>query len=164
MQQMKDGMKRLVLAAERGDAAAQFNLGIMYAGRLDDNGNPVAPDRALAMTWLRKAAEQGLPRAQSRLAVLLAEQPSTTESDVSACAWFILALTGLSGIHHEEAAAGYQRAALRLTASELAEAARRARAWKPAEHAVEAGAEMRTRGRNHSDARRPETRDRDPGQ
>jgi TPR repeat protein len=30
--------KHLLFAAESGDAAAQFNLGVFYDSRLDDNG------------------------------------------------------------------------------------------------------------------------------
>ena len=33
-------MRRLRLAAESGDAAAQFNLGVLFDSREDDNGYP----------------------------------------------------------------------------------------------------------------------------
>ena len=42
------------LAADQGDAAAQFNLGVMY-----DNGRGVLKDEAEAVRWYRLAAEQG---------------------------------------------------------------------------------------------------------
>jgi TPR repeat protein len=61
---------------------------------------------------LQKAAEQGLPRAQCRLAQLYAEEPSTTDSDVNACAWFTLAAASL------------------ITPSQIAEAMHRARLWR----------------------------------
>ena len=54
----------LVQAAERGDAAAQFNLGILYENGLDDSRYAVEGNRPEAMRWLLAAAEQGLaPRA-----------------------------------------------------------------------------------------------------
>ena len=42
------------LAAEQGDAYAQYNLGRMYA-----NGEGVPEDFVEAVAWYRKAAEQG---------------------------------------------------------------------------------------------------------
>jgi len=60
-------IKHLILAAESGDAAAQFNLGVLCDSRLDDNGYTIEGNRAEAMKWLLAAAEQGLARAQSKL-------------------------------------------------------------------------------------------------
>ena len=54
---------------------AQFNLGVLYDSRLDDNGYAIEGDRAEAIKWMLAAAEQGLPRAQSRLAELYADWP-----------------------------------------------------------------------------------------
>ena len=48
--------------AEQGDAAAQFNLGLMYK-----DGLGVAQDYAEAVRWYRKAAEQGNAAAQTNL-------------------------------------------------------------------------------------------------
>ena len=45
--------------AEKGEAAAQFNLGLMYA-----DGNGVIEDNKEAVKWYRKAAEQGYAAAQ----------------------------------------------------------------------------------------------------
>ena len=44
--------------AERGDAEAQYNLGVMYT-----NGHGVLKNDAVAVTLYRKAAEQGLAEA-----------------------------------------------------------------------------------------------------
>jgi len=64
-----DGLeRRLLQAAEAGDAAAQCNLGILYGNGLDDNGHAVEANRPQAVRWLLAAAEQGLPRAQAKLA------------------------------------------------------------------------------------------------
>ena len=53
-------------AAERGDASAQFNLGVMYA-----NGTGVGPDSVEAYKWLslamtRSAAEEQKQYADAR--------------------------------------------------------------------------------------------------
>ena len=42
--------------AAKGEASAQFNLGLMYA-----KGQGVTQDYAEAVRWYRKAADQGLP-------------------------------------------------------------------------------------------------------
>jgi FOG: TPR repeat, SEL1 subfamily len=49
-------------AADGGNAAAQYNLGVMYA-----NGRGVSKNDAQAVDWFRKAAEQGLGAAQDKL-------------------------------------------------------------------------------------------------
>jgi TPR repeat protein len=89
-------MRHLQIAAKSGEAAAQFNLGVLYDSRLDDNGYAVDGDRAQAIKWLWAAAEQGLPRAQSRLAELYADGPNTSGSYVNACAWFLMAADKLA--------------------------------------------------------------------
>ena len=52
--------------AEQGDAAAQYNLGLMY-----DNGQGVPQDYAEAVKWYRLAAEQGMPAHNSILVHVL---------------------------------------------------------------------------------------------
>ncbi len=49
-------------AAEQGDAAAQYNLGLCYC-----NGWGVSKDMTEAVEWYRKAAEQGNAPAQEKL-------------------------------------------------------------------------------------------------
>ena len=51
--------------AERGDAWAQYSLGVMYY-----RGRGVAQDDAQAREWLEKAAAQGLAEAQFNLGVM----------------------------------------------------------------------------------------------
>ena len=57
-----DSVDELRKKAEAGDAAAQYNLGVMYA-----NGNGVLSDSAEAVRWYRKSAKQGNADAQSNL-------------------------------------------------------------------------------------------------
>lgn len=53
---------RIEKSAIRGDAVAQYNLGMMYL-----NGDGVRMDDAKAVYWLTKAAEKGDSRAQFNL-------------------------------------------------------------------------------------------------
>ncbi|MEP6933430.1 MAG: SEL1-like repeat protein [Nitrospirota bacterium] len=55
------------VAAEQGDAASQFNLGLMY-----DTGEGVTQDYQEAVRWYRLAAAQGHANAQFNLAVMYA--------------------------------------------------------------------------------------------
>ena len=128
---MDTGMIRhLRIAAESGEAAAQFNLGVFYDSRIDDNGYAIEGDRAAAIKWLLAAAEQGLPRAQSRLAQLYADGPNVSESYVNACGWFLLAAKSSRGIHRHHARSGYERIAARLTPAQLIKAKRLAELWR----------------------------------
>jgi TPR repeat protein len=59
-------MRELRPLAEQGHAAAQFNLGLLYA-----NGQGVPKDDAQARQWYEKAAAQGHAEAQANLGILL---------------------------------------------------------------------------------------------
>jgi TPR repeat protein len=127
-----DGLeKRLLQAAEGGDARAQYNLGILYGNGLDDNGHAVEANRPQALRWLLAAAEQGLPRAQAKLAEAYAEESDISGSHATACGWFLLAAMGLHGIHLHGARSGYERIASHLTPAQIAEAKSFARDWTP---------------------------------
>lgn len=142
--------KHLLQAAERGDAEAQFNLGIMYENGLDDSRYAVEGSRPEAMRWLLAAAEQGLPRAQIKLAEIYAGEPEIPENSVKACGWYLLATASLRGAHLEKAQSAYQRACFHLTPSQIAEVRLFARGWKPKAWAIPAISdqlEMLERGR-----------------
>jgi len=63
------------------------------------------------------------------------------ENRIRACAWYLRALANLSGMHRENAQAGYGRIAAQMTDGEIETARRLARAWKhAAQTAVPAGA------------------------
>ena len=123
--------KHLLEAAERGDAEVQFNLGIIYENGWNDSRYVVEGNRAEAVRWLLAAAEQGLPRAQIKLAELYADEPDIPESSVKACGWYLLAMTSLRGAHLQKAQSAYQRISFRLTPSQTAEVKRFAQGWKP---------------------------------
>ena len=70
-------------AAERGDANAQFNLGLMY-----EEGRGVAQDYAQAVAWYRKAADQGNANGQAGLGAMYANGWGIERDDTEAVAWF----------------------------------------------------------------------------
>jgi TPR repeat protein len=136
--------KQLLHAAARGEAEAQFNLGIIYENGLDDSRYFVEGDRAEAVRWLTAAAEQGLSRAQIKLAEVYADDLGTPESAVKACGWFLLATSGLHGAHLQRAHVAYQRVSRRLTPLQIAEVRRFAQSWKPKASAIAAMSDQRT--------------------
>ena len=70
-------------AAEQGDAAAQYNLGLRY---LDGRG--VAKDGMEAARWLRKAAEQGNSNGQSELGYMYESGKGVANDEVEAARWY----------------------------------------------------------------------------
>ena len=119
-------MKQLKVAAEKGDAQAQFNLGVMFNRRVDDNEHPASGHRAEAMKWFLQAARQGFPMAQQQMAELLCESSSATEW-VEACAWLIRARANSVGAHQEQAKKRLASLSATLTSSQSDEAERLAR-------------------------------------
>ena len=69
--------------ANDGDAAAQFNLGLMYV-----TGQGVQQDDAAAALWFRKAAEQGYALAQTNLGVLCRDGRGVAQDETEAVNWF----------------------------------------------------------------------------
>ena len=74
------------MAAERGHAKAQNNLGIMYA-----QGDGVPEDDAEAVRWYQMAAEQGHANAQFNLGIMYAQGEGVPEDDAEAVRWFQMA-------------------------------------------------------------------------
>ena len=68
--------------AERGDADAQFSLGLKFA-----NGTGPALDYAQAAHWYRKAAEQSHALAQFNLAVMYAEGQGMVSDKAESMLW-----------------------------------------------------------------------------
>jgi TPR repeat protein len=86
-----------------------------------DNGRGVARDYAAAMSWYRKAAEQGDAAAQAGLGVMYANGRGVPRDYVSAHMWF--ALAAVNG--DQVAKRNRDRIATRMTAEQIAEAGRR---------------------------------------
>lgn len=71
------------MAAEKGDADAQNELGVMYV-----QGQGVAQDYKLATIWLRKAAEQGIAMAQSNLGMMYHDGQGVEQDFQQALIWY----------------------------------------------------------------------------
>lgn len=74
------------VGAEQGNAAAQYDLGVMYA-----LGQGVSQDYAQAAQWFRKAAEQGNAAAQSRLGSAYANGQGVPQDYAQAVRWYRMA-------------------------------------------------------------------------
>ena len=120
--------EQLIQAAERGNAEAQFNLAIMYENGLVDSRYVVEGNHSEAMKWLLAAAEQGLPRAQMKLAEMYGEEP---DGSVQACEWYLLAAKGLRGAQLQKVQSAYERASVGLTPVQNAEVDCFVRDWAP---------------------------------
>lgn len=78
--------KETLREAEKGNAIAQSDLGIMYT-----RGDGVEKDDVEAVKWFRKAAEQGLDNAQYNLGVMYYEGDGIPKDYAEAYAWLNLA-------------------------------------------------------------------------
>ena len=76
-------LRRLSLLAEKGDARAQFDIGFMHAYGWGVQRNPAG-----AISWYRKAANQGLQIAQHFLGLAYANGEGVRPDDVEAARWF----------------------------------------------------------------------------
>lgn len=121
--------KHLLQAAERGDAEAQFNLGMMYENGVGDSRYGAEGNHPEAVRWLLAAAEQGLPRAQIRLAEIYADEPDRPKSSIRACGWLLLAAKSLRGAHLQSAQSTYLRVSSGLTPAEIEQAKYFAQEW-----------------------------------
>jgi S1-C subfamily serine protease len=108
-------------AAEKGDAKAQYNLGVCYA-----NGTGVEHDSVEAVKWFFKAAEQGDAKAQFKLGYSYLKEIGIGRDYVQAYKWF-----RLSSIRGNDLAKAYlpilERA---MTRDQIAEAERLTREFK----------------------------------
>jgi uncharacterized protein len=76
-------LQRLSPLAEKGDARAQFDIGFMHAYGWGVPRNP-----AEAITWYRKAADQGLQVAQHFLGIAYVNGEGVLPDDAEAARWF----------------------------------------------------------------------------
>ena len=70
------------LAAEKGDAKAQYNLAVMYS-----KGTGVAKDDQEGMKWYRAAAEQGNAAAQFYLGTICEKALEVAQNNQEAKVW-----------------------------------------------------------------------------
>ena len=116
---------RIKARADKGDASAQFILGLRYA-----NGQGVAQDYAEAAKWYRKAADQGYASAQFLLGVMYDEGRGVAQNHVQAYVWMSLSAAGSNGDDHKRAAKARDNVAARLTPAQLEQGQRMAGEFK----------------------------------
>ena len=94
----------LRVAAEQGDATAQFNLAVLY-----DTGEGLQQNYAEAVRWYRLAADQNYAEAQSNLGAMYFTGEGVTQNYAEAVRWFSLAAdqgdaeaqSNLGGMYYE---------------------------------------------------------------
>ena len=79
----EEALKWYRKAAEKGNATAQYNAGVLY-----ENGKGVAQDYAEAARWYRKAAEQGHAKAQYNLGGCYYNGLGVAEDKEKAVGWY----------------------------------------------------------------------------
>ena len=91
-----------------------------------DNGQGVAQDYAAAVSWYRKAADQGNALAQTILGVMYENGQGVAQDYVQAHKWFNLGAVSGNAI----AVKNRDIVAAKMTPAQIAEAQRLASAWK----------------------------------
>ena len=117
-----EAVKWYRLAADQGNADAQYNLGVMYY-----TGQGVPQDHVQAVKWFRLAADQGLASAQFFLGLMYAKGEGVPQNYVQAHMWLNLAGAGGDTL----APKNRDIASKKMTPAQIAEAQRLAAAWKP---------------------------------
>jgi hypothetical protein len=109
-----------------GVPLAQEWLGKMYY-----LGNGVPQNYVEAVKWYRKAAEQGHAESQLLLGTMYFTGQGVAQDYVTAHMWFNLASVGLTGETRETAVGFRDQTASKMTPSQITEAQRLARKWRP---------------------------------
>jgi len=110
--------------ADDGNAAAQFNLGLLYY-----DGRGVPQDFSEAARWFERSANQGYAKAQHNLGAMYGVGKGVKRDYMLAYKW--LSLCGAAG---EESCIGQRDlVAEKLKSSKLAAAQRMTRDWKAVE-------------------------------
>jgi TPR repeat protein len=125
-------------SAEQGNAMAQYNLGVIY-----DDGQGVPQDYAVAMSWYRKAADQGYIEAQISLGIFYSMGQGVSRDYVIAHMWLSLAAggdkKGAEARNKMTPAQARDIVANHMTPTQIAEAQKLAREWKPTSIPTPAG-------------------------
>jgi TPR repeat protein len=116
----------VTVAAERGDARAQAQLGFMYA-----TGRNVPQNNTLAAYWYRRAAEQGNAAAQHLLGLVYDKGFGVPPDYVLAHMWLNLAAARTKGDVHEDNIRLRDAVAGKMSLGQLADAQYLAVNWIP---------------------------------
>ncbi len=122
-----EGIKWLRRAAESGEPVAQIQLGARY-----DYGLGLPQSDTDAFAWYRKAADQGSAIAQLYIGIMYNDGRGVSGDLVAAHMWLNLATAALPPGQIRNSAAQLRDAVTaRLTPSQVSEAHRLARDWRP---------------------------------
>ena len=149
----REAVRWFRLAAEQGDAEGQTYLGLMYAdgwgvvayaqgelGRMYFTGEGVIEDRREAVRWFRLAAEQGDAWAQTVLGRMYTlGQEGVPQDYIQAHKWLNLAAAASAPLlreYREDVLRLRDDVAARMSSSQIAEAQRLAREWRPSPSAA----------------------------
>lgn len=103
--------------AEKGNAEAQYVLGMMYRA-----GRGVERDNKEARKWYQLAAEQGHPIAQFYLGWMYAHGKSVPQDYVKSYMWIDIAIANVSGEARKEFIVDRDSLAKSMTADQIAKA------------------------------------------
>ena len=124
--------------AQSGRPLAQTYLGYMY-----QNGLGVPRDYTIAAGWFNQAAEQGEPTAQFLLGLLFDKGFGVPQDWVQAEVWLNLAASRAGPRERDYWSRVRDAVAQKLTLNQLAEAQRRAFAWRPVDSRFEGAVSAR---------------------
>jgi uncharacterized protein len=116
-------------AADQGHALAQFNVGLQYS-----KGRGVPRDYAEGVKWFRKAADQGDVDAMGNLGYMYLNGLGVPRDNVLAHMWSNLAASRFPASEQKKrqiAEGNMDIAATKMTPTQIAEAQKLAREWKP---------------------------------
>ena len=133
-------------AADQGDAEAQYNLGLMYEaqynlglmyeaqynlGLMYNDGRGVPQDYKQAVSWFRKAADQGDAKAQYNLGLMYYYGHAAPKDYVEALKWITIAAAySTEKENRDHIARNRDIVANKMTPAQIAEAQKRASEWK----------------------------------
>lgn len=103
--------------AEKGDARAQYNLGLLYA-----SGLGVTHDYQAALKWHRMAARQGQAGAQGELAQMYVRGQGISQDHVRAYMWYSIAAESLGGGSKKELTKDRDNMASHMTPAQIQKA------------------------------------------
>jgi len=122
----EEAVKRYRMAAEQGDASAQFNMGVMLA-----NGQGVTKNEVEAVKYYRLAADQGYAGAQLNLGFMLANGQGVVKNETEAYKWFLLAGSSGNEVARKNARENIEIIERKLTADQRALGQKLAGDWGP---------------------------------
>ncbi len=123
--------KLLLPIAEGGNAYAQYRLGLVYA-------EAIGPMKSTeeAAKWYESAALQGQPYAQYKLGLLYVNGDGVPKDFVQAYLWLSLSARHVAG-SGSEAARQRDMLASRMSSSQLSDAKKLVRSWRPVKFETE---------------------------